>query len=65
MYAVMCLFVIALVVWGVFIFRVILNIRRDQEVKFNNQAYYNLKIKQLNGKKDQEAETSEETIDGI
>ena len=55
-----CLFVIVGVVWMSFLFRVIINIRRDQRVKFNNQAYYNHKITQLNGKAEEGKETEED-----
>jgi hypothetical protein len=49
MYAMFCLFVIS-AVWLAFITRLLINARRDQDIKKNNQEYYNYKLNQLYGK---------------
>lgn len=49
MYAMFCLFVF-MGVWLLFITRLIINARREKDIKLNNQEYYNYKLKQLYGK---------------
>ena len=49
MYALFCLFLFV-GVWLVFITRLIINARREKDIKLNNQEYYNYKLKQLYGK---------------
>lgn len=44
-----CLFLF-IVVWLVFITRLIINARREKDIKLNNQEYYNYKLKQMYGK---------------
>lgn len=49
MYAILCFFFIS-VVWTGFLYRIFVNIRRENEIKRNNQAYYNSKIVKLKNK---------------
>lgn len=49
MYAILCFFFIS-AVWSVFLYRILVNIRRENEIKRNNQAYYNSKIVKLKNK---------------
>lgn len=64
MYAIFCVFVIS-GVWLAFITKLLINARRDQEIKHNNQHYYDYKVKHLYGKvqKTEEGKEDEETFE--
>jgi hypothetical protein len=49
MYAVFCIFVIS-GVWLAFITRLLINARRENEIKHNTQEFYHYKLNQLYGK---------------
>jgi uncharacterized membrane protein YukC len=50
---------ILIFVWSVFIYRILVNVRRENEIKKNNEAYYNRKLNSINGQI--EKTTGEET----
>jgi cell division protein FtsB len=62
MYALLCLFFFSLV-WMAFLYRIFINLRRENEIKRNNQEYYKSKIIKLKkeiyerreGRRDKEA----------
>jgi hypothetical protein len=59
MYALFSLLFIVGVVWTALIYRILVNVRRDNEIKSHTQKYYNQKIENLYGKVEETKEGEE------